>query len=475
VDKPILRLGYYKQSGELVKYAGDGHIVLVAPTRSGKGRDLLVPALLTYPARADGTPATGRHENMRGSCLVIDPKGQLCAVTRKQREKFGRVVVLNPYNILPNELGPSVGYNPMDTLDPSSIGFAADCDSLAEAIITYDGKGESHWPDSARQLVSGVIMRLASDPSYANRRNLAFMRDRVTKNPYRFAAEVCALAETAEREGRMLDDTVSLAHERLARFGAPDAHLNKEINGIISTANTQTAFLGVRAIAGSVSRSDFRFRDMKREPMTVYLVLPTRYLVTSAKWFRLVLASALTELLQEPEEDEDVPVLAVIDECYQLGTLNILRDAMSLAAGYGLQLLCVFQDLNQIRERYGETFQTFLANSDVQLYFAPRETTSAEYLSKLSGEEEVRVRSESLREISQQEAQGGYSGINLSWSRITKPLLRPHEVMMVPGDEFLMFADGKMSRFRRQDYRKTPDLEGLYNPDPYHRARRPRR
>jgi type IV secretion system protein VirD4 len=458
MDNPIIRLGYYQESGERIKYAGDGHITLTAPTRSGKARDLLIEALLTYPS----------------SCLVIDPKGQLCAVTRKQREKFGRVLVLNPFKILPKELGPSVPYNPMDTLDPASLGFSADCDAMAEAIVTSDGKGESHWPDSAKILLSGIIMRLASDPGYASHRNLAFMRARITKNPYRFAAEVCAQAEAAEREGRDLDPVIGLVHERLARFGAPDAHLNKEVGSIISTANTQTSFLGNRAIAESVSGSGFRFRDMKREPMTVFLVLPTRYLITASKWFRVVFASALYELLQEPEPGEDVPVLAIVDEAYQLGTLNILRDAMALAAGYGLQLFCVWQDINQIKERYGDTYETMLANSDVQLYFAPRETTSAKFLSELSGLREVRVRQEALREISQQEAQGGFSGVNLSWSRTKEPLLHPHETMRLPGDEFLMFADGQMLRCKRRDYRATKDLQGLYSPDPYHRPRRPR-
>jgi type IV secretion system protein VirD4 len=454
IERPIIRLGYYKESGERIKYVGDGHLTLTAPTRSGKARDLLIEILLTYPS----------------SCLVIDPKGQLCAVTRKQREKFGRVLVLNPFGIMQSELGPSVGYNAMNILDPTSIGFSADCDAMAESIVTTEGKGEPHWPDSAKILISGIIMRLASDPGYANRRSLAFMRDRVTKNPYRFAAEVYELAAAAEREGRELDPVISLVHERLARFGEPDAHLNKEVVSIVSTANTQTAFLGNRAVAQSLSRSDFLFRDMKREPMTVYLVLPTRYLITASKWFRVVFASALYELLQEPEPGEDVPVLAVVDETYKLGTLELLRDAMGLAAGYGLQLFCVWQDINQIKQRYGETYETMLANSDVQLYYAPREVTSAKFLSELSGLREVRVRDESLREISRKEAQDGFSGLNLSWSRTKEPLLHPHEVMKVPDDEFLMFSDGQMMRCKRLDYRLTKDLQGLYSPDPYHRG-----
>src|SRR5580698_371575 len=94
-----VRLGYAKRDGnspdhtlsEVMRYKGEAHLITVAPTRSGKGRDVLIPALLEY----------------EGSCIVIDPKGQLAAVTGPQRARLGQQVkILNPFNILPNVLGP---------------------------------------------------------------------------------------------------------------------------------------------------------------------------------------------------------------------------------------------------------------------------------------------------------------------------------------------------------------------------------
>ena len=50
-----------------------------------------------------------------------------------------------------------------------------------------------------------------------------------------------------------------------------------ELSSIISTARTQTKFLGTKAIAENLNGSDFRFRELKvgtegdKRPVTVYL------------------------------------------------------------------------------------------------------------------------------------------------------------------------------------------------------------
>lgn len=51
---------------------------------------------------------------------------------------------------------------------------------------------------------------------------------------------------------------------------------------------------------------------------------------------------------------------------------------MGLSAGYGLQLLNVFQNLSQLKELWPNGFETFLANSGFQVYFAPRDKTMGE-------------------------------------------------------------------------------------------------
>jgi type IV secretion system protein VirD4 len=75
-----IRLGHSRESGAVIRYGGPSHILTIAPTRSGKGRDVLIPALLEWPY----------------SCIVIDPKAELACVTSKQRKRYGKVKFLDP-------------------------------------------------------------------------------------------------------------------------------------------------------------------------------------------------------------------------------------------------------------------------------------------------------------------------------------------------------------------------------------------
>lgn len=116
--------------------------------------------------------------------------------------------------------------------------------------------------------------------------------------------------------------------ERLARFAGADPD-NKEIRSIVSCAITQLGFIGNKPIADSLSASTFSFRDMKKRPMTVYLILPGRYLASCSKWFRVIVASAVDSFLHEGERD--IPVLAILDEfASAVRQLGVIETAMAL-------------------------------------------------------------------------------------------------------------------------------------------------
>jgi hypothetical protein len=73
--------------------------------------------------------------------------------------------------------------------------------------------------------------------------------------------------------------------------------------------------------------------------------------------------------------------------------------------------------------------------------------------------------------------------VTLSWSRTKEPLLHPHEILQlaraqnpVPADlrrerreRYLRFVDGRILPCVRLPYFDTRDLQGLFDPDPYHR------
>ena len=70
-----------RKGGQLLRYAGQAHLLTIAPTRSGKGVGAIILNLLT----ADR------------SVLCIDPKGENARVTARTRARFGPVYVLDPF------------------------------------------------------------------------------------------------------------------------------------------------------------------------------------------------------------------------------------------------------------------------------------------------------------------------------------------------------------------------------------------
>ena len=112
-------------TGEVINFTGDEHVLLIGPTRSGKGRRLLAPNLILDTDR---------------SALVIDPKGELAGWTAEHRRQAGHeVLFLDPFRILaadPRLKAQSTGFNPLLALDPASPDFVDDAAGLAEAGVT---------------------------------------------------------------------------------------------------------------------------------------------------------------------------------------------------------------------------------------------------------------------------------------------------------------------------------------------------
>jgi type IV secretion system protein VirD4 len=330
-----IAIGYLRNRA--LHYSGFGHILTVAAARAGKGATQLVNALLSW----------------RQSCIVIDVKAELAAITGHWRKRFGSVFVLNPFGMLPDALKglKQARYNPLSILDATVPSFHADADKIASAVVWDDGKEGTHWTTAARILVSGVIAALVRHGA-AHEKNLVAVARVISGDIFEF----CRVTVQSTTDPFIV--------QKLGRFALPPgSEPSREMNDVISTAITQLGFIGNAAIAESLSGSDFRFADLKRKSgTTVYICLPLSKLDICSKYFRLILECFLSDLLNEGQRGKGKPVLAIIDEMAQLGPhMKSLENAMGMAAGAaGLQLWCVLQDLSQLKGMFPQTWETFI-------------------------------------------------------------------------------------------------------------------
>jgi type IV secretion system protein VirD4 len=82
---------------------------------------------------------------------------------------------------------------------------------------------------------------------------------------------------------------------------AANRHLAKsdrEAAGVLSSAQRHTHFLDSPRIVTATDTCDFQFADLKGKVGTVFLILPPDRLDTYARWLRLVVGQAITELVR---------------------------------------------------------------------------------------------------------------------------------------------------------------------------------
>jgi type IV secretion system protein VirD4 len=206
----------------------------------------------------------------------------------------------------------------------------------------------------------------------------------------------------------------------------------REFGSIVSTAQRQTEILDnpnmIECLSATGRGEEVDFKEWHRGTMSVYLCLSAPKFPVFNRWLRLVLTSALDEMtgtLNPPP----VPVCFMLDELATLGHLTAVENAVGLAAGYGIQLVTVFQDVAQMRDLYKGRWASFIGNAGARALFNLDDYETAEYWSKFIGGSLVETRNR------QEDNYGLSSGQNVG--EAIRPLYPPDKIMM-------NFASGKM-------------------------------
>jgi len=431
--------------GGVLAYAGERHLVLIGPNGSGKGTRVLIPDLLAISNR---------------SVVVIDPKGELAAVTADYRRRVGDVVIINPFN----ELGlGSAGFNPLAALDATAESFIDDASGLGDALIKIEGK-DPHWSESAQALLVAVLMwevKTARDagrvPSLERVRALLTeadeWEDAVGADGKTYSKLIKGLRVTARK-------MVASGGYEIESLASRFLHEREEIAGIRSAADTQTRWLLSPPVRTDLAKNGISFADLKKKPTTVYVILPAERMRTHSVWLRLVIVSALRSLYHAG----GLPVLFMLDEFAQLGHLGPIEDAFALVRGYGVQLWPVLQDLNQLKQLYDKRWETFIANAGIVQCFAPNDLTTAEWMSQRAGETTVVAGGFN-------ENVGGPRNEGMSYQQAKRRLLLPQELMDLPAGTGLLWQAGtaKAFPFFAGPYWDISKYRDRGRPNPYYR------
>ena len=409
-----------------IRDCGPGHVLVFAPTRSGKGVGIVIPTLLKWP-----------H-----SVLVHDLKGENWALTAGARKRMGHLCLR--FTTASAESG-GARYNPLSEVRLRTPNEIRDVRNIVQMIIDPDGKGlPDHWSREGSAFLTGMIL----DQLYS-------ARDKTLSG---LEARLCDPAQP-------IDDTMQqimrFEHDPSGALGWIDSRgiptrshpiiaramrsmLDKSVNersGVISEVKGLLELYRDPIIAANTAVSDFRITDLMNHhrPVSLYIVVPLAHKNSLKPVIRLMLDQILHRLTEHLEFRNGQAVsgyphrlLLMIDEFPSLGRLDVFAESLSLVGGYGIKACLITQDLSQIHAAYGHD-EAITSNCHTRVAFAPNRIETARLVSQMTGETTVR---HAHRTVSN-------SGASVSEPEVARPLLTPDEAMRLQGSEALIFTSGR--------------------------------
>ncbi|OJW12505.1 type IV secretory system conjugative DNA transfer family protein [Mucilaginibacter sp. 44-25] len=418
------RKGFYIGGG--FSFPDKGHLLTVAGTRGGKGVNLIVPNLL----------GLGGYE---GSYVVIDPKAELAAISQRyQRESGKNVVILNPWDLLAENVGKASSYNPMDILsDKSSPHLIDDADIIAEMIVPVEKDDKNRFfTDNARGILSGLVLHLVTTYEREER-----TLDKLWKW-VRLSGDDWdnLLADMAINVDPVNGDAIRTAANAILQLMSAG---EKTFGSIMATLIQCTDFLKSPALQQSL-QSGFDPRILSEGNTIVYVVIPVDKLQSHARWLRLVVTTCIRAVVRKPNKR----VCFLLDEFAALGYLPEIENALSTYAGFNLTVWPILQSLIQLKGIYGDKWEVFVGNTAVKQYFSVNDNFTAEYVSKSIGQT------------------SNVTGIK-SWLGIKdpsanqRPLVTSDEVRRGSGDNMFVFIGAKPpTLLEKRPYYQMGELVG---------------
>ncbi len=362
------RLTLGRAKGMLLAAEERQSVIVFAPTQAFKTSSLVIPALLEW----------------EGPVVATSVKNDLLADTLARRESLGEVMIFDPAQVTG---GPRSRLTPL--WSARSWWGATRVAHWLTGAARLGGSGgfkdADFWFAAAEKLLAPLLFAAA-----ANGHTMASVVRWLDEGPEGCQAEVTALLEATE------------VHEATRAWWATQNREARQLSSVFTTAELALAAFADPRVAEETAGADYTPARLLNGPNTLYLCAPR----SEQERLRPLFAAVVQELVAIAEGlaastggPLDPPLLLLLDEAANIAPIPNLDEIASTGAGQGIQLLSVFQDLAQVRVRFGERATTIVNNHAAKIAgsgISDPETLS--YFSNVIGAGEFEQRSETSGE-----------------------------------------------------------------------------
>jgi len=405
------------------------HVMLAAPTRSGKGVGIVIPNALTYP----------------DSMVILDIKKENWNITSGFRSAHGQDCFL--LNLSPRDHKTHC-WNCLSYISNDPSFRINDIQGIGQMLFPTNSHEAPIWQASSRSLWLGIVLYLIESESLPV--TLGEVLRQVTKGDEELKKSI---------EERHKEKPLSLQC-----YSALNEYLNtseKTRSSIKKGFTSSLELLYNPLIDLATSKNDFDLRDIRKKKMTIYVSISPNDLERLAPLINLFFQQLIDLNTRElPEDNPDLKYECLIlpDEFTAIGKVNIISKSISYIAGYGLRLLPVIQSPSQLRSVYGaDDSETFMDNHALKIIFPPKDFKAAKEISDFLGTLTVKNQSHSKSRPSDFFGKGSNSE---NTSEHGRALLMPQEIIALdPSSQIIMFENSKPILCKKIKWYEDPVLK----------------
>ena len=405
-----------KLGSQYLIFGGQQHVIMSAPTRSGKGVGIVIPNLLNWP----------------DSVVVLDIKQENWDITSGFRRKNGQECFL--FNPMAKDYR-THRYNPLHYIN-DDVNFRIDDIQKIGNMLFPDKPGtDPIWTATPRTLFLGVVLYLAETPGKLLTLGQVLRETLNDGDGSKYFAKTINNRAAANKPlsgacVRALNSYISIASEPTRA-------------GVMISFRSRLELWMNPLVDAATSANDFDLRLIREKRMSIYLGVTPDNLDRVGPLLNLFFQQLLDLNTRElPSQNSKIKhqCLLLMDEFTAIGKIASLAKGISYIAGYWLRMMPIIQSPSQTIEVYGkDAAQTFTTNHAVNIIFPPKasETQTARDISEWLGYQTVKGKSESKSTVLFSKKAGSES---LSDQR--RALLLPQEITgLKPGTEIVVMEN----------------------------------
>ncbi|MES2321616.1 MAG: type IV secretory system conjugative DNA transfer family protein [Pseudomonadota bacterium] len=406
-----------KRDGKFLIFGGQQHVIISAPTRSGKGVGIVIPNLLSW---SDST-------------VVLDIKQENWDKTSGFRRKHGQECYL--FNPVATDYR-THRYNPLAYISEDANFRIDDTQKIGNMLFPDQPGTDPIWTATPRSLFLGIVLYLIETPGKLVTIGQVLRESLADGDGAAYFTQI--INDRAGGKGgkplsgpcvRGLNSYVSIAAETTRA-------------GIMTGFRSRLELWMNPLVDAATSANDFDLRLVREKRMSIYIGVTPDNLDRMAPLINLFFQQLIDlNTRQLPEQNRNIKYacLLLMDEFTAIGKIPVLAKGISYLAGYWLRMLPIIQSPAQLVEVYGkEAAQTFTTNHALQIIFPPKasETDTARDISEWLGYETVKGYSRSI-------AKGVFAKKtpNETASDQKRALLLPQEITSLGKDKALIIME----------------------------------